>query len=149
MFEEMKSCYPEKIGERPLAVIECFEEIPCNPCSTACPFKAIEIGEDINQRPKINWDLCVGCGICVFSCPGQAIKLIQRKGNRYLFKIPYELLPRPNKGETWHAVDRGGRIIGAALIENVMAAQDRTLLVTVGVEEGLLYEFAGIRRKHG
>jgi hypothetical protein len=30
-----------------------------------------------------------------------------------------------------------------------MAAQDRTLLVTVGVEEGLLYEFAGIRRKHG
>ena len=91
----------------------------------------------------------MGCGICVYSCPGQAIKLIQRKGNRYLFKIPYELLPRPNKGETWHAVDRRGRNIGAALIENVMAAQDRTLLVTVGVEEGLLYEFAGIRRKHG
>ena len=38
-----------------------------------------------------------------------------------------------------------GKNIGVALIENVMAAQDRTLLVTVGVEEGLLYEFAGIR----
>ena len=30
------------------AITECYEEIPCNPCSTVCPFDAIYIGEDIN-----------------------------------------------------------------------------------------------------
>jgi len=151
MFEmaEIKACFPEKIGERALAVIECFEEIPCNPCSTVCPFKAIRIGADINARPRIDWSLCNGCGICVYSCPGQAIKLVQRKGERCLFKIPHEFLPRPEMGEVWHAVDRLGKTIGEAVIENVSASirQDKTLLVTVAVDANLLYDFAGIRKK--
>lgn len=149
MVENIKSCFPENIKEKPLAVIECFEEIPCNPCSTVCPFGAIYIGANINERPRIDWNLCSGCGICVYSCPGQAIKLVQKRDDCLIFKIPYEFLPHPKKGEIWHAVDRNGNVIGEARIENVISSrrQDRTLLVTVGVEADLLYTFAGIRRK--
>jgi hypothetical protein len=52
-------------------------------------------------------------------------------------------------GEVWHAVDRLGKTIGEAVIENVSASirQDKTLLVTVAVDANLLYDFAGIRKK--
>ncbi len=157
MFEKMgipsliqiQSCFPKEITKNGKAVIECFEEIPCNPCSTSCPFNAITIGPDINERPKLNLDLCSGCGICVYSCPGLAIKVVQKAGEQIRFKIPYEFLPVPIAGEIWNAVDRNGNIIGQALIEKVInrPIQDRTLLVQVLINQDLVYDFAGIKGK--
>jgi hypothetical protein len=35
----------------PVVVIECFEEIPCDPCHDACNQGAIETFDDINGLP--------------------------------------------------------------------------------------------------
>ena len=67
--------YPslDVIAKGPVAVIECAELIPCNPCEAACPSGAIKIGDSINNLPVLDEDKCTGCGICISSCPGLAI----------------------------------------------------------------------------
>ena len=147
---QVKSRFPaENLLVKPKAIIECYENIPCNPCSTSCPFDAITIGADINTMPVVDFNKCTGCGICVFSCPGLAIMVTELKDEKARFKIPYEFVPYPKEKEVWDAIDRSGAIIGDALIEKVSLStrQDRTLLVQVLVDKDLLYDFVTIRRK--
>ncbi len=149
-YEQVISRFPkQEFLVKPKAIIECYENIPCNPCSTSCPFDAITILEDINQLPKIDFDKCTGCGVCIYNCPGLAIMVCQIIGDKVRFKIPYEFLPYPNESETWHAINRKGEIIGDALIEKVMLTkrQDRTAVIQVLVDKENLYDFVTIRRK--
>ena len=148
--EQIKSRFPSLDNLiKSKAVIECYQDIPCNPCEKNCPFGAIEIGEDFNKQPKLLVDKCTGCGICVGICTGLAIMLAQLKDNSAQFKIPYELLPLPKKGETWSAVNRAGDVIGDCFIEAVMMSpkSDKTYLVTVKTPKEMLYEFVTIRSK--
>jgi Fe-S-cluster-containing hydrogenase component 2 len=133
---------------RPKAITECYEEIPCNPCSTSCPFDAIYVGEDINTPPKVDFDKCTGCGICVYNCPGLAIFTVQEKEDYLVFKIPYEFVPRPKIGDTMHAVNRNGDIIGTCEIEKVTFTpkHDKTALLQVKVDKEHLYDFVTVRR---
>ena len=146
--EQVQSRFPSKLI-KPKAIIECYENIPCNPCSTSCPFNAITIGDDINNLPKVDFDKCTGCGICVYSCPGLAIMVCELVDDKARFKISYEFMPRPNENEIWYAVNRKGEVIGDCLIEKVSLTkrQDKTALVQVLVDRKLLYEFVTIRRK--
>jgi len=145
---EIKSCFPnESLLLKPKAIIECYQEIPCNPCSTSCPFGAITMGDDINQKPQLNWDKCTGCGICVYSCPGLAISVVKVEGNNAIFKIPYEFLPIPKKDEIWDGLSRSGECITSAKIKAVQTSdkQDKTTLVTVEIDKSTLYDFITIR----
>jgi len=147
--EQVKSIFPnEEILIRSKVIIECYENIPCNPCSTSCPFDAISIGKDINQRPQVNYDLCTGCGICVFSCPGLAIMNVKIRENDLLFKVPYEFVPYPVAGETMHAINRSGEIICDREIEKITVTkkQDKTALLSVKIPKEYLYEFITVRR---
>ena len=67
-----------RYAKGPVAVIECVQEIPCNPCEGACKFNAITIGEPITNLPKINETNCTGCGVCVAQCPGLAIFIVDK-----------------------------------------------------------------------
>lgn len=148
--EQVLSRFPKKeLLVKAKAIIECYQDIPCNPCQTSCPFGAILIGEDINQQPKLIVEKCTGCGICVTSCPGLAIMLAKTEREKAVFKIPYEFLPVPKVGEIWYAVDRSGEIIGDAFIEMVQSIprQDKTVLVTVSTIIDYLYDFVTIRSK--
>ncbi|MDD3106502.1 MAG: 4Fe-4S binding protein [Bacilli bacterium] len=148
--EQIKSCFPsESLLVKPKVIIECYEEIPCNPCSTSCPFHAITIGDNINARPKVDFEKCTGCGVCVYSCPGLAISVAQLVGNKAKFKISYEFLPYPKIGELWTAMNRAGEEIGNALIEKVVLnkVQDKTALVYVETNRSLLYDFITIGKK--
>ena len=60
----------ERLKKGPVVVIECAQEIPCNPCEEACLKGAIEIGDSIVNLPKLKADLCSGCGLCIAACPG-------------------------------------------------------------------------------
>ncbi len=133
---------------KPKAITECYEPIPCNPCETSCPFEAITVGEDINTPPKVDFDKCTGCGICVYNCPGLAIIVAQLKNDKAYFKIPYEFIPMPEVGETVHAINRAGEIIGEAKIEKVTLRkkQDKTALIDVSTNTELIHEFVTIRR---
>jgi len=144
--EEVLSCFPSDL-RKPKAIIECYQEIPCNPCETSCPFHAITIGEDINARPQIDFDKCTGCGICVYSCPGLAISVAQVVSNQATFKIPYEFTPLPKKGEIWDGLNRSGDKIANVTIEHVLYTpkQNKTAMVTVSMDAKHLHEFITIR----
>ncbi|MDY0074818.1 MAG: 4Fe-4S dicluster domain-containing protein [Acholeplasmataceae bacterium] len=148
--DQVASRFPDRVALiKPKAILECYEDIPCNPCSTSCPFNAIEIGANINHQPKLHTDLCTGCAMCVPSCPGLAIIIAQIRGHEAVFKIPYEFLPMPEKGEIWHAIDRSGEIIGDAKIERVQINQtnDHTAVVTAVVPIEHLETFVTVRKK--
>ncbi len=40
-------------------------------CVRACPFDALEIGED--RLPHVNEHLCTSCGLCITSCPNDIL----------------------------------------------------------------------------
>jgi Fe-S-cluster-containing hydrogenase component 2 len=145
----IESRFPEpELLVRPKAITECYEAIPCNPCETSCPFDAIHVGEDINTPPKVDFEQCTGCGICVYSCPGLAIFTVQVVDDHLVFQIPYEFVPRPEAGDVMHAVNRAGDIIGTAEILKVTLTkkQDRTALLKVKVAKEHLYDFVTVRR---
>lgn len=148
--EQLKSRFPEQEHlVKHKAITECYEDIPCNPCSTSCPFNAIVIGDDINQQPVVLFDKCIGCGICVYSCPGLAIFTIEEHSDHLRFKIPYEFVPYPEKGQIWNGVNRNGDIICDVEIHKVQINKkhDKTALVEVKVPKEFQYDFITIRSK--
>ncbi|HNV72562.1 MAG TPA: 4Fe-4S ferredoxin, partial [Candidatus Ozemobacteraceae bacterium] len=55
---------PERMKKGPVAIIECFQDIPCDPCVTACPTKAIHMQSGITDKPHLEEKRCTGCGMC-------------------------------------------------------------------------------------
>ena len=141
----------ERINKGPVAVVECYQKIPCNPCQTACPVGAIRIGDDINNIPERDEDKCGGCGLCVAKCPGLSIMIVDgSKSNETVeFRIPYEFLPLPEAGEKVIGLDRAGQPICEAKVIRVTnpASFDRTPVVTLEVSREYLYDFRNFKRE--
>jgi len=128
--------FVKKKGIHP--VIECTQNIPCNPCQDACPRHCIRIGENITALPAVEEDSeCIGCGMCVASCSGQAIFLVEEDEGAGTARItmPYEFLPLPEKGDGGTALSRSGEVLCPASIVSVKTAKafDHTALVTMEV----------------
>ncbi|WP_440059626.1 4Fe-4S binding protein [Thermogladius sp. 4427co] len=145
--EELKSLGlmpgEEILEKKPLAIIECPEEIPCNICVSACPFRAI-VKEKLYSKPRLIVDKCIGCGVCVAKCPGQAIFVIGIKKDHSLITLPYEFLPAPSKGDRVILLDREGREIGLGEIVKVWN-YDSTWVVTVKAPRDQWANVRGIR----
>jgi ferredoxin len=127
----------ERLQRGPVAIIECIEEIPCNPCVESCPQGAISMPGGLNQIPRLDWDKCTGCGLCISSCPGLAIFMVDltRSEGTAAVSFPYEFRPLPHKGEKVLALDRSGRELGAAEVLRVQTSKrlDRTPVITIAV----------------
>jgi Fe-S-cluster-containing hydrogenase component 2 len=121
----------------PVAVIECIQDIPCNPCEASCRAGAISVGEDITNLPSLDEEKCVGCQTCVPICPGQAIFMVDESlpEGRATVMMPYEFLPLPDKGEIVTALDRAGNELGDATVTAVRKTErmDETAVVTIEV----------------
>lgn len=137
-----------------LVVIECPKRIPCNPCATSCPTGAVLAFEDINDTPKIDYERCIGCGKCVARCPGLAcfvVDLTYGDEDQALIKLPYEMLPVPEKGETVICLDRVGREAARGEVVNVSEPwKDRTRVVSVVIPKRLADDIRGCKvvREH-
>ncbi|MDR0905313.1 MAG: FAD-dependent oxidoreductase [Oscillospiraceae bacterium] len=123
-------------------VIECTQNIPCNPCQDSCPKKCITVGGNIVTLPVFDEKQgCIGCGQCIAACSGQAIFLVNEDIGDGLASvtIPYEFLPLPEKGESGTALDRAGNVIGTAKVTDVKSVKvfDHTNLVTFTVPKEL------------
>jgi Fe-S-cluster-containing hydrogenase component 2 len=136
-------------AQRRLAVIECFQEIPCDPCAYACPFGAIAPFADLNDRPRVLEDKCVGCGLCVPECPGLAIFVVDEhyNGSEALVVVPYEYLPLPAPQDEVAGLDREGQEVCRARVVMVQNAeiQDRTFLLWLAVPAALAQVVRNIR----
>ncbi len=141
----------ERLRKAPVAMTECIQEIPCNPCKAACPFDAI-IMETITTPPKVDFDKCTGCTMCMRVCPGLTIFMVylKKKGDEEIGEvtIPYEFIPVPEKGSLVEALNRKGDIVGEAVITRVFPPEKNsgTALVTMEVPAELLMEVRSIGR---
>lgn len=119
-----------------VAVLECLEDIPCNPCEASCKYDAITVGEDITTPPRLTEDNCVGCRSCVPICPGQAIFIVDESlpDNRATLELIYEYRPLPEKGENVIALDRAGQELGEAVVTAVKQTKKMDQTATVIIE---------------
>lgn len=138
-----------RFDQGPVVVVECVQEIPCNPCADACARKAIRIEGNLTNVPQVNFDACNGCTVCIARCPGLAIFVVNRNYNtrEASIALPYELLPRPKKGDIVAAVDRSGKPCCKARVEKVLESRalDRCAVVTIAVPKRYYNTARGIR----
>lgn len=131
-----------------LVVVECPQRIPCNPCNTSCPTKAITPFADINDTPSVEYEKCTGCTLCVAVCPGLACFVIDLtfSDTHALFKLPYEMLPVPAKGEAVDCLNRVGEVVAKGTVEAVAEPKrDRTHVIHVSAPKELANEIRAIR----
>ncbi|MEW6080731.1 MAG: 4Fe-4S binding protein [Bacillota bacterium] len=155
-WEELEASpgYPPggKVPGRRVAVIECVQEIPCNPCETACKQGAITVGTPITSLPSLDVDKCTGCGLCVAKCPGLAIFVVDltgEDGKGAVVEFPYEYQPLPEVGEGVFVVNRQGEVIGEGIVKKSVRpkAYDKTGVVGVEVSPSLAAEARSIKRR--
>ncbi len=151
--EQLEKLAPtaERLARGPVAVIECVERIPCNPCVGACPKGAITIEGGMNETPAIDVDICDGCGLCLSACPGLAIFAVDasREGDAGLVSLPYEFRPLPSVGDAVVALDRSGGDVCDAVVVRVLDSKafDRTPIVTLEVPKDLVMSVRHFRRR--
>lgn len=122
----------KKAGIHP--VIECTQNIPCNPCQDACKFGCISIGSKITTLPIVVKEAeCKNCGLCVASCSGQAIFLIDEEMCNVT--IPYELFPYPKEGMIGKGINRAGEKVCEAKVVSIKTSPgyDKTALLTINI----------------
>lgn len=124
-------------------VIECMQNIPCNPCQDACKKGCIMIGKNITSLPVVDErQECIGCGMCVASCSGQAIFLVEEDVEPGYGEVtmPYEFLPLPKEGEKGMALGRDGKEVCEATVTKIRTAPafDHTNLLTIRVPNDML-----------
>lgn len=140
----------ERYKKGAVAVIECIQNIPCNPCESACPVHAITVGDPIINLPALDAEKCIGCGKCVASCPGLAIFLVNKgfSENTATVSFPYEYKPTPDEGMEVNAVNRQGEVLCKGKVVKVMnpAAYDHTPVVTVEIPKEFADEVRSIER---
>jgi Fe-S-cluster-containing hydrogenase component 2/bacterioferritin-associated ferredoxin len=141
----------EKAAAGAVAVVDCREEIPCNPCEKACRKGAIVVGEDICRPPRYEPDLCDGCGRCVSLCPGMAVFLLDRSAGagQARVTVPYEMQEEIVKDSEAWAMDKEGNPLGKGKIVKTakMGRRDKTVLVTIEVPEEWALKVRGVRNR--
>lgn len=138
---------PEAFDRGPVVMVECFQHIPCDPCAASCPSGAILPFQDINDLPEVDYDRCTGCGLCIASCPGLAIFVVDLtySDTEALIKLPYELLPVPEKGQTVSGLDREGKKVADVRVKKVLNTKNKTRVITIIVPRDLAMVIRNIR----
>jgi Fe-S-cluster-containing hydrogenase component 2 len=140
---------PERFEKGPVAVIECIQEIPCNPCQEACNRNAILAFKHINDTPRVESELCNGCGLCVSVCPGLAIFIVWKNysDTEALIKIPFEMLPLPVEGKSYDLLNRKGEVIGKGKVTKVQTVKSnpKSRVIWIAIPKALYMDARNIR----
>jgi len=149
--QELDAVFPskERLEKGPVVVVECFETIPCNPCYTACHSGGIRAFKNIIDLPTVDYEECNGCTLCISSCPGLAIMVIDYRYHKDYVKmtIPFEFSPLP-KPEDWvMGLNRNGKEVKRVQVLSVKNTKhlDKTPMISIAVPKGQFKEIRNIR----
>jgi len=138
----------ERMDKGAVVVVECFQEIPCDPCVTACKRGAITMPSGINDIPVVDFDLCNGCSLCISWCPGLAIFVVDKTWSDEfaLIMLPYEYVPVPEKGQMVAGLDRAGEKLGNFEVIRAKSGgkKNKTWTISIAVPKELAMEVRGI-----
>ena len=128
---------------------DCPQEIPCNPCQSACAAGAIQV-PSLTERPRILPEKCVACGNCVAACPGQACFLIDEEYSETeaTIEFPFEFLPVPDQGELREARNNEGQTVCLGRVVEVLTRNrwHGTMVVRLAVPKELVRQVRGMAR---
>jgi sarcosine oxidase subunit alpha len=141
-----------KQEEGVMPIFHCYQEVPCNPCTSVCPEGAIKTErDDIRGLPYVvDLNLCKGCLNCAFICPGLAVTVVDyRKDPEHpTVSLPYEMWrEKVEIGEKVPVTDVDGAILGYYAVEKVVSNRKKypgTLLVQVKVDRKVAKDAVGI-----
>ncbi len=151
--EQIEAIKPakERLAKGPVAIVECFQEIPCDPCFTACKQGAFLPFEDINDLPKTDDEKCNGCAICVGFCPGLAIFIVDETYSEAeaLVTIPWEFSRVPAAGSKVWGLNREGREASLVTVKKVRKSPKKNgaHLLTLIVPKNMAYDIRSISHK--
>lgn len=139
--EESPKPTPERQAQRPFVRLDCLYGFACNPCSFACPQKAIT-KSSTSVTPEIDYEKCTGCMQCVSHCPGLAIFGYDTRKQNLFLPVEYEV---EEGAEVW-LVDDNGKKQGEGIIEKVLKKPTKTNVARVkaaGMENDALLNITG------
>jgi Fe-S-cluster-containing hydrogenase component 2 len=138
----------KRLSKGPVVIVECIEEIPCDVCESGCPLDVIRVGKEIVSIPKVNHDKCTGCKMCITSCPGLAIFVVDKSFSKKeaVISFPFEYLPVPKKGSLVKATNRYGEIITEGKVLEVSPAKDHTIIVSIVIPIEFIHQVRSIKR---
>ncbi|MBT8366934.1 MAG: FAD-dependent oxidoreductase [Deltaproteobacteria bacterium] len=132
-------------------IFHCYQEVPCNPCTSVCPVGAVKTENDeITGLPyMIDLDACTGCASCIAVCPGLSVTMVDFREDpeHPLVTLPYEVWrERVEVGQKVPVTDIDGAILGYYPVEKVRSRRKYpgTLLVRLKLEKVVAKAAVGI-----
>jgi len=132
-------------------MFHCYQEVPCNPCTSVCPVGAVKTeGDKITGLPyMVDLDLCTGCAGCVAVCPGLSVTMVDYRQDRQhpLVTLPYEVWrDQVQVGQKVPVTDLDGAVLGYFAVEKVKVRRKYpgTLLVQVRLDKAVAKAAVGI-----
>ena len=132
-------------------IFHCYQEVPCNPCTSVCPVGAIRTeGDKITGLPYMaDLEACTGCASCVAVCPGLSVTMADYRQDRQhpLVTLPYEVWrDRVREGQKVPVTDIDGAVLGYYAVEKVRSRKKYpgTLLIQVRLDQAVAKAAVGI-----
>jgi len=132
-------------------IFHCYQEVPCNPCTSVCPVHAVHTRDDkITGLPYRDTSIdCTGCLNCIAVCPGLAISLIDYRKNAEapIVTLPYEVWREAVEvGQMIPITREDGAVIGHFPVVAIKTRKKYpgTLLVQIKMEKKYADQAAGI-----